>query len=1323
MDKDQFNAIDKYGILDSNQDSGFDRLVEIAARVCECSQATLSIVDKDRFWIKSSFNFDLDEIPKEDSFCGNAIHNPNEIFIIHDASKVKTKNRKIDYLRSNNINFYAGKSIVDPDGYPIGTLCVFDSKAKKLSSSQQHILNQLSQEAMDKIISHKESLNLRMLNNGISDGKSRFQTLLNNTGDLVFLLDSDLNFMEFYRKGDDLFMEKESLVGKNIEDINLDKKLSNQIKLAVKASKLYQSSIPVEYELNRNGQQRWFSMNVNVIQREHHNTEILCVIREVSDRKKTEEKLKLINNLLEEAESLAKVGGWRYDVKKKELFWTPILKDIAGLKRDIQPTIDEALCFFKEGKNKELMTEKMLESIKYSTSYTGEFEIINAQKKHLWALVNIKPEIVNGECIGVYGSFQDITEVKSTKEKLKQERERLNNIINATNLGTWEWNIQTGESLFNSRFVEMMGYTQNEIQLNNSIDVWNKSTHPEDLKKSNLLLKEHFEGQTDFYQIELRIKHKLGHWIWVLDKGKVISWTKDGKPEWMFGTHQDISDKKALEKELKQNVQQFKNIFELSPVGIVITDFSSGEFLDVNKAMQDMIGYSEKEILGKSIWSITPENQTSATDYQQILKLKNLKKLGPFERVLKTKSGDSITVVINGLIHFDKNGKRIVISTLQDVTEQKKIEKKLKTSKAEAIKASQAKSEFVANMSHEMRTPLNGVIGFSDLLMKTPLNEVQYQYMRTVFQSAHILLDLINDVLDFSKIESGKLQLDTEKTDLLNIAEEVVDLTKYEAHKKDLELILVVDENVPDYVWVDSVRIKQILMNLLNNAIKFTYKGKVKLKISLKKKSNHLSNLVFSVEDTGIGIAKENQKKIFNAFIQEDTSVTKKYGGTGLGLAISDKILNLMNSKLKLKSKVGQGSQFYFDVLLQSEYDVNRKNKSLEDLENILVISSIEEYFETIKNHLKRFELKTDHAKDIETASQKMIEFSPQIIFINQEFSIKHSYELVSKLKTHIKSKNIRFILISKSNSTEYYENLEFSKYFDQILTKPIKKSDLLRILKSSEKSKSEVSKNEIKTKSVEETEGLKFLIAEDNLINMELIKSYLKNIYTNVNIYEAEDGLKALKLFKKHNPDMVFSDIQMPNMNGYELAASIRGEKKGKNIPIIAITAGTMNGAKEKCLEAGMDDYISKPILQESIKNVILKYAVQDKKHAIKNTPTNKQSKSSSKKDKAGEFKKSHLMEMIGHNETFFNELIRLADETLTKALADLKDVENKQQLKKLAHKIKGTALNLGASSLSDCALDIEKSNLTTKKEIDKQKMRLQDEIKQLIDSFPVLT
>jgi PAS domain S-box-containing protein len=1324
MEKERLEALYSYNIIDSEKDESFDRLVEIAAKVCNCSFAHIAFIEKDRLWIKAKFNFEVKEIPRHNSFCNITIKNPEVLKIIPDVSKEKELKNNPVVLKNPDVKFYAGKTIVDHNGHALGTLCVFDSKPKELTEAQKDILEKLSQEVMDKIISHKKQVELKKLNERISDGKHRFQTLLNNTGDMVFLLDAELKFLEFYGKEDNLLTNKQSFIGKKIGDIDLDHQLVNRLKLAVETSKKFNSSIPVEYNLFADNSLKWFNMNVTVVQRKNSETEILCVIREVTDRKNAEEKLKLINTLFSEAESLAQIGGWHYDVKKEKLFWTPYLKEIAGIESHEQPDPEGALSFFKGGESAERMTKRVQDCIHNHTSYTGEFEAQTAKGKSIWALMNIRPEIIDGVCVGIYGSFQDITDVKNTKIKLKKERSRLYNIINATNLGTWEWNVQTEEALFNDRFVEMLGYNTKEISLSNSINIWNNMTHSEDLPKSNKAIQEHFDGKSDFYKMDLRLKHKLGHWIWVHDKGRVISWTDDGKPEWMFGTHHDITDKKILEKDLKQNVQQFKNIFELSPVGIVITDFESGKFLDVNRAMQQMIGYAEYEILGMKIWSITEEMKVVEKDRQAIQNLKDLKKIGPLEKVLRTKSGELITVIINGLIHFDKNGNRIVISTLQDITEQKRFEKKLEKSKVEAVKASLAKSEFVANMSHEIRTPLNGVIGFSDLLMKTPLNEVQHQYMKTVFQSANTLLDLINDVLDFSKIESGKLQLDTEKISLIKLVNEVVDLTKYDAYKKGLEFVLVIEDRVPDNIWVDVVRVKQILMNLISNAIKFTHSGYVKLKVHFKNKADHLTTITFSVEDKGIGIAKENQKKIFNAFIQEDASVTKKYGGTGLGLSISGKILGLMNSKLRLRSKLGIGSEFYFDVSVKSENKDKVKLPLPKDINKVLVIGDVNEHFESIENYLKPFNIKTENAQDLESASQKMTDYSPQIIFINHMVSGVSSSVIISKLKTHKGSKSVRFILLRNSITEEEEGGIDYQALgFNQCINKPIKRKSLFNALRKINSPKIINKQKSSEDISFDKETRLKFLIAEDNLINMELIKSYLKNIYSNVKIYEAEDGQIALNLFKTHQPDFVFSDIQMPNMNGYELTKAIRKDKNGKQVPIIAITAGTVKGTKEKCLESGMDDYISKPILQESIKNIIYENLSKIQKQENKK-PVIKRSSKNSEKVNTTSFNKGYLMEAIGHKEEFYNELIKLAIETLSEDLAELKAInsqKDKKRLKQLAHKVKGTALNLGVGNLSECALDLEKSAFPKASDISEGCERLSDEIKNLLDTLTV--
>ncbi|AFU67162.1 two-component sensor hybrid histidine kinase [Psychroflexus torquis ATCC 700755] len=1322
MEKERLKALYSYNIINSVKDESFDRLVEIAAKVCDCSYAHIAFIEKDKLWIKAKFNYEVKEIQRINSLCNITIKNPEVLIIIPDVSKDKDLKNKTFVLNTPGVRFYAGKAIVDHNGYALGTLSVFDSSPKELSDAQKDILEKLSQEVMDKIISHKKQVELKKLNESISDGKHRFQTLLNNTGDMVFLLNAELKFLEFYGKEDNLLLKKQTFINKRIDEIDLDHQLVSKLKLAVESSKQNNSSIPIEYNLLANKSQKWFNMNVTVVQRKNSETEVLCVIREVTDRKNAEKELKLINNLFSEAESLSQIGGWHYDVKKEKLFWTPILKEIAEIESHEQPDLEGALSFFKSGESAKRMTEKVQDCIHNHISYTGEFETQTAKGRSIWALVNIKPEIVDKECVGLYGTFQDITDIKNTKIKLKKERSRLNNIIDATNLGTWEWNVQTGEALFNNRFVEMLGYTTKEMTLSNSIDVWNNATHPIDLPESDKALQEHFDGKSDFYKMDLRLKHKLGHWIWVLDKGKVISWTEDGQPEWMFGTHHDITDKKVLEKDLKKNVQQFKNIFELSPVGIIITDFKSGNFLDVNKAMQDMVGYTKDEILDMNIWSITPEKEVVEKDRQAIQNLKDLKKIGPLEKVLKAKTGEFIKVMINGLIHFNEDGNRIVISTIQDITEQKRFEKKLEKSKVEAIKASQAKSEFVANMSHEIRTPLNGVIGFSDLLMKTPLNEVQHKYMKTVFQSANTLLDLINDVLNFSKIESGKLQLDIEKTSLIKLVNEVVDLTKYDAHKKGLEFVLVIEDKIPDYIWIDGVRLKQILMNLISNAIKFTHRGYVKLKVHFKNKTNNLTTISFSVEDKGIGIAKGNQKKIFNAFIQEDASVTKKYGGTGLGLSISGKILGLMNSKLKLKSQLGIGSEFYFDVSVRSEIKNKVKLPLSKDITRILVIGNVNEHCESIESYLKPFNIQTKNAQDLDRASQKMMDYSPQIIFINHMVSGVSSSVIISKLKTYKGSKSVRFVLLKNSNTEE--EGIDYQTLgFNQCINKPIKQKSLFNALRKINSPKVINRQKSTENINFNKETSLKFLIAEDNLINMELIKSYLKNIYSNVKIYEAEDGQIALKLFKTHQPDFIFSDIQMPNMNGYELTKAIRKDKNGKQVPIIAITAGTVEGTKEKCLESGMNDYVSKPILQESIKNIIFEYSSKIQKQEIKK-PIIKPSLKNSEKVNSSSFNKDYLMESIGHKEEFYNELIKLAIETLSEDLEELKAInfqKNEKQLKKLAHKVKGTALNLGAENLSECALDIEKSSFPKASDFSEGCDKLSDEIQNLLDTLSV--
>jgi PAS domain S-box-containing protein len=425
-------------------------------------------------------------------------------------------------------------------------------------------------------------------------------------------------------------------------------------------------------------------------------------------------------------------------------------------------------------------------------------------------------------------------------------------------------------------------------------------------------------------------------------------------------------------------------------------------------------------------------------------------------------------VFCTGVPIMDKQNNVVALKgVVQNITQKKLIDDTIKA-KENAEFANKAKSDFLSNMSHEIRTPLNGIVGFTDLLLKTNFSKDQFEYLKTVNESANSLMEIINNILDFSKIESGKLELSFEEIDVILLSNQIINLFKYEANHKKIELLLEIDPNVPHFVIGDSFRLKQILVNLLSNAMKFTFSGHIKLKIIQVDETSAVSNIKFSVLDTGIGIKPQNQDKIFDSFIQADNTTTRKYGGTGLGLAISSQLLQLKNSQLHLKSSYGVGSEFFFTVAFK---------------------------------------------------------------------------------KTQHDSKSIENSVLAKITVKE--ESQKLSKSLN----------------------------------------GFKILIAEDNKINMLLARTLIHKILKNSELIEVTNGYDVVIMAEQEMPDLILMDIQMPIQNGYNATLEIRKIEKLKHIPIIALTAGVLNGEKEKCMEHGMSDYITKPIVQSELEKVVNKW------------------------------------------------------------------------------------------------------------------------------------
>jgi PAS domain S-box-containing protein len=569
---------------------------------------------------------------------------------------------------------------------------------------------------------------------------------------------------------------------------------------------------------------------------------------------------------------------------------------------------------------------------------------------------------------------RNITERVNNREELVSQKNRLENIIEGTNAGTWEWNVQTGETIFNERWAEIIGYTLDEISPV-SIETWVKYAHPDDLRKSNELLEKHLNGEIEHYTCECRMKHKDGHWVWVLDKGKVISWTEDGRPLWVFGTHQDITERKnreariqalkedleAAEEEIrasneelrdknkklekqKEELQQafdkleesetrFKNLFHDNLAPMLVLEPETRKIIEANKAAVKFYGWDMETLLTMKIddINILPPDKLEKT-MKDIIK-EDGKVYYQFQHKLANGNIRDVEVYSSKIRH---KGQPYYCALIHDITERKIAEKKLQKrteeyytlykeyktqnenlleAKERAEESDRLKSAFLANMSHEIRTPMNGIMGFSKMMQETEFpEEKQKKFLDIIHSRTQHLLQIINDIVDISKIEAHQLSIYPQKFSLNELIKELENFYKKDLHDKgkhnlqlNTNIGLSEEESI---IESDPTRIRQVLDNLFSNAIKFTEEGSIVLGYSLRSDES----LLFWVKDSGIGIAEKDQGKIFERFRQVHDSNNRLYEGTGLGLSISKKLTELLGGKMWVESKVNEGSVFYFTV-------------------------------------------------------------------------------------------------------------------------------------------------------------------------------------------------------------------------------------------------------------------------------------------------------------------------------------------------------------------------------------------------------------------------
>jgi two-component system sensor histidine kinase/response regulator len=896
--------------------------------------------------------------------------------------------------------------------------------------------------------------------------------------------------------------------------------------------------------------------------------------------------------------------------------------------------------------------------------------IIGRDDKEYWLKYYYNPVRENKKIQQVMVTITDITERKIAIDEIARSEKRFRSMAkNSSDILT----IINDEGIIkyqSDSIYRILGYKTDEFL---ERDIRN-FIHRENIKNFETFLNNIRNKPETNFHIELQLQHKNGDWFYLETVGS--NHLNDSSIEGIVLNSRDITQRKYYDDILKRISLQNELILESIGEGIYGINLQ-GILTFVNPAAQNMLGMWDDELIGKHYHEVIQHRKVDGSHLSKdespihIALKRGIVQEG--ENMLIKQSDNSmfpIEYIATPVIHQDEITGLVV--SFNDITQRKQAEQELKKAKEDAEAANRSKSDFLANMSHEIRTPMNSIMGFLELLQATRLSRIQHEYVQTIDRNARNLLRILNDILDLSKIEKGKLDIDSVEFNPHEVFELIMDTFSPNIQGKNLSLISYIDPKLPLRLIGDQLRIRQVLNNLIDNAIKFTPSGKVVVKIDAERISKQRCTVKFSVSDTGIGISPEYQKLIFESFTQADSSIFQRYGGTGLGLSISENLVRLMGGKLLINSEEGKGSTFFFSLELGTTPETAKagdvRTDEFKHLRAVIYHSDGEsdERVQSLGFYLSSLNISYEEVDKIEDDTSR-----GDLIFIISP--TRHINDLISVKK----SPTSAIIVVTSERRKSEIDTM--MKHADAIIFEPIHMSKLLSALRTIPSDSDEgISIDDTIITDRSRLFHAEVLVAEDNRDNQRLIQLMLEKLGISCDI--AENGLQAIEMFQKKKYRAVLMDVNMPECSGPDATKRILEYEKNEGIahtPIIALTAKALKGDRAALLNAGFDDYLKKPLDIKSLQGTLKPYINQEKNDTAE-----------------GEIDVAGLAEILGIDIDTIRGLIRDFINSLDEYLKSIDDAVksgSNQEIERASHKLKGVAASYRFEELAQIAAEIE--------------------------------